>query len=59
MVRQEGRRQIVVHQTALGWFVVLDRRQHHRPEGRLRRRVSGHQRLFTYPASTGNVTPVT
>ena len=42
-----------------GWLVVLDRRQHHRPEGRLRRRVPGHQRLLTYPASTGSVTPVT
>ncbi len=57
--RQDRAGEVVVDKPAFGWLVLLDGHLNHRAEGGLRGGVSRHQRLLTYPASTGNATPVT
>ena len=57
--RQDRQSEVVLDQAAFGRFVLLDGRLHHRAEGGLGSGIARHQRLFTRPASTGSVTPVT
>ena len=57
--RQDRQGEVVLDETAFGWFVLFDGHLHHRAKGGLGCGVARHQRLLTDPASTGRVTPVT